>query len=197
MFNNPKEGTESEDNTLSDWSNFKNLKSSSGDILKLEDGKAYKVRIIGEPYVYQSEYNGDLSTRFALTVYNETDNKAQIVMLPKGAFGTIFDLTENEDWGDPEQYSITIKRTGSGLDTEYSIQPSPKKPLDADKKTEVESIVLDDVLSRLPSVQMAFPISQVNPEELVSKKRKSPVAKAVNGEDISIQDIDMPEDFLR
>lgn len=181
---------------MADWSNFKNLKGSSGDILKLEDGKAYKVRIIGEPYVYQSEYNGDLSTRFALTVYNETDEKAQIVMLPKGAFGTIFDLTENEDWGNPEDYSITIKRTGSGLETEYSIAPSPKKKLDDDKIAEVESINLEDVLSRLPSVQMAFPISQVNPEELVSRKKKAIAKPLPKPKDVVIEDVEMPSSFL-
>lgn len=184
---------------MADWSNFKNLKSGGGEILKLEDGKTYKLRIIGEPYVYQSEFNGDLSTRFALTVYNQTDKKAQIVMLPKGAFGTIFDLVENEDWGDPEAYDIAIKRTGAGLETEYSIAPSPKKEIEKEKKEEVEAITLSEVLSRLPSVQMSFPISQVDPDELLPKKRASKSKPILDGEEIQIEDIEggMPEDFLK
>lgn len=186
-----------------DWSNFKNLKGSSGDILKLEDGKSYKIRIIGEPWVYTSQFKegDDITTRFALTIYNETEGKAQILMLPKGAFGTIFDLVESSEWGDPSSYSISVKRTGSGFDTEYTILPSPKSELDDDKIVEVESIILDDVLSRLPSVQQAFPISQVDPEQLVSRKKKLPKAKpskSLDAEDIEIEDVDpeMPPDFL-
>jgi hypothetical protein len=177
------------------WDNFKNIKGSSGDLLKLEDGKSYKVRIIGEPWVYTSKFNDDFSTRFAVTIYNQTVERAQILMLPKGAFGTIFDLVENEDWGDPIEYDITIKRTGTGLDTEYSIAPSPKKELDQDKIAEVKAIVLDEVLSRLPSVQTAFPLSAVNDmDQLLPPKTKA--AKITGGEDIPPDD-KMPEDFLQ
>lgn len=182
---------------MSDWSNFRNLKGGSGTILKPEEGKQYKIRVIGEPWVYSSEYQGNLSVRFALSIYNETEEQAQILMLSKTAFGNIYDLSENEDWGDPETYSITMKRTGEGTDTKYSFAPSPKKPLDADKKAEVESIVLDDVLSRLPSVQQAFPLSAVNDMDQLLPKKKSTVAQTLNGEDIQTEDIDMPEDFLR
>lgn len=186
---------------MSDWSNFKNLKGGSGDILKLEDGKAYKLRIIGEPFVYQSEFKGDLSTRFALTVYNQTDKKAQIVMIPRGAFGTIYELVENEDWGDPEEYDITIKRTGSGLETEYNIAPSPKKAIEPAKRAEVEAINLEDVLKRLPSVQFAFPLSQTDPEQLLPAKAKKTIPKGLpaDSEEIQIEDIeqDMPENFLQ
>lgn len=179
---------------MDSWDNFRNIKSGGGDILKLEDGKSYKLRVLGEPYVYTSEYKGDISTRFAITVYNQTDGQAQIVMLPKSAFGKIYDLVENEDWGDPGEYDITIKRTGTGLETEYSLAPSPKKPLEDSKRAEVESILLEDVLSRLPSVQQAFPLSQVNdPGQLLPKK--SAAAKVLGGEDVEIEN--MPDDFLR
>lgn len=35
---------------------------------------------------------------------------------------------ENEDYGDPLGYDITITRVGKGMDTEYSLVPSPPKP---------------------------------------------------------------------
>lgn len=154
----------------SDWSKFKDIKTGGGDILKPEPGKAYKIRIIGEPWIYVSEYQGTPSTRFALTIYNQTDSQAQILMLSKTAFGDVFELKEDEEWGDPEQYDITMKRTGEGTDTKYSFIPSAKKPLEASKKAEVEAIILDEVLSRLPSIHQAFPISQFDPSDLVNKK---------------------------
>ena len=182
---------------MSDWSNFKNIKTGGGDILKPEEGKSYKIRIIGEPWVYSSEYKGNLSVRIALKIYNETDNQAQILMLSKTAFSDIYDLNDNEDWGNPEEYSITMKRTGEGTDTRYSFMPSAKKPLDEDKRAEAEAIVLDEVLSRLPSVQQAFPISEIDADQLVTKK-KSKAAQITGGEDVQIEDMDsMPEDFLK
>src|ERR1035437_539631 len=155
-----------------DWSKFKDIKSGGGDILKPEEGKQYKIRVIGEPWVYTSEYKGNISTRFAITIYNQTDSCAQILMLSKTAFGDIFDLKENEEWGDPSEYDITMKRTGQDKETKYSFVPSVKKPLEADKVAEVEAIVLDDVLSRLPSVQIAFPISELDPDALKTKEPK-------------------------
>jgi hypothetical protein len=175
---------------MGNWDNFKNVKSGgSGDILKLEDGKAVKIRVLGEPWVYTSEYKDQISTRFALTVYNQTDSKAQILMIPRTAFGMIYDLVENADWGDPDSYDITIKRTGTGLDTEYSVAPSPKTKLDADKQAEVESIILDDVLSRLPSVKQAFALSQVTDMEMLLPKQTKKV-------ETKEADPEMPPDFL-
>lgn len=45
--------------------------------------------------------------------------------------GTIQDqieaIADNEDWGHPRDYDLTITRTGEGLGTKYNVQPSPKK----------------------------------------------------------------------
>lgn len=155
---------------MSDWSKFNDIKTGGGDILKPEPGKSYKIRIIGEPYLYSSDFNGNLSVRIALTIYNQTQDVAQILMLSKAAFSDIFDLKEDGEWGDPEAYDITMKRTGEGLETKYSFIPSAKKPIETEKKAAVETIVLRDVLDRLPSVQQSFPISEVDPEELMKKK---------------------------
>lgn len=181
---------------MSSWDNFKNIKSGGGTILKPEENKTYKIRVIGEPYVYTSEFKGTLSTRFAVTIYNQTDEQAQVLMLSKTAFGDIYELVENPDWGNCEEYDIAMKRTGSELETRYSFAPAPKRPLEEGKKAEVEAILLEDVLSRLPSVQQAFPLSQVNdPGQLLPKK--SAAAKATGGQDVEIEDIDMPSDFLQ
>lgn len=41
----------------------------------------------------------------------------------------IENLNDSEEWGDPREYDLTIKRSGEGLDTEYAVIPSPPKPL--------------------------------------------------------------------
>lgn len=175
---------------MSNWDNFKKIKSGGGDILKPEADKSYKIRIIGEPWVYTSEYQGNESTRFALTIYNQTDGKAQILMLSKTAFGNIFDLQEDPEWGPVEDYDISMKRTGEGTETKYSFIPSSKKPIDDEKKAEVESIVLDDVLSRLPSVLLAFPISEFDPEALPKKKATPGYDDNIHIEEIEGEQID-------
>ncbi len=38
-------------------------------------------------------------------------------------------LALNEDWGDLTNYDFKIKKTGSGIDTNYSVIPIPPKPL--------------------------------------------------------------------
>lgn len=177
----------------SDWSRFKDIKGNSSSIFKPENGVPYKVRVIGEPWVYTSDYNGQISTRFAVAVYNQTQGEAQLLMLPKTAFGTLFDLKENEEWGDPDQYDVTVKRTGSGTDTEWSIQPSPKTPLADNKREEVEAIMIGEVLERLPSVQQSFPISELDPEQLKPAKK----SYAASESELNESDPEMPADFLQ
>lgn len=42
---------------------------------------------------------------------------------------TISNLSKDEEWGAPFEYDLKVTRKGEGLETEYSITPSPKKPL--------------------------------------------------------------------
>ncbi len=43
-----------------------------------------------------------------------------------GDMKTLFD---NEDWGEPQGYDITVTREGEKLETKYSVQPSLHKEL--------------------------------------------------------------------
>lgn len=173
------------------WNDIK-VPSGSGDILKLESGKQYRVRIVGEPYVYQSEFDGKLSTRYAMTIWNQETKEAQILMLPAGTFREILGYATNEeDWGDPEMYDFVIKKTGSGLETRYTIQPSPKKEALSDEdKALVTAIDLGEVLKRLPSVNLVFKASEMGEDSFpkVSKKEAHP-SKTIKAEDVVIEDI--------
>lgn len=183
------------------WNDIK-MPSNGGDILKLESGKAYRVRIVGEPYVYQSEFEGKLSTRYAMTIWNQDEKAAQILLLPAGAFRSVLEYAQNEeDWGSPEDYDFVIKKTGSGLETRYTIQPSPKKaPLQDDEKAAVTAIDLADVLSKLPSITMAYKASEMGEnafphntpawDELKAKKQGEDTVAPMNPDDnISLDNI--------
>lgn len=182
---------------MSDWNSFKdNMPSSgSGDILKLEDGKPVKVRVVGEPYVFQSEYQGKLSTRFAVVIWNQGVGAAQLLMLPKTPFAQIMDLATNDEWGDPEEYDITIKRTGTGKETEYTVQPSPnKKSLEAAAKEQASSVDIGAILSRLPSVHFSMPLSEANNEAIQTasknvKPEQTDDVVEVTDEPVSLDDI--------
>ena len=40
-------------------------------------------------------------------------------------------LDQNEEWGDPVHYDITITRSGEGKETQYTIMPHPKSDVDS------------------------------------------------------------------
>lgn len=177
------------------WDNVK-IPSNGGDILKLESGKKYRLRIIGEPFVYQSEFNGNPSTRYAMTVWNQEEKAAQILMLPAGAFREVLGYAQNvDDWGDPELYDFVIAKTGSGLETRYTLQPSPKKNdlPDEDKKA-VEAIDLKEVLNRLPSVTFAYAASEAGEDPFPKLSVKDGIQKGtLPHQDVVIEDINEDE----
>ena len=41
-------------------------------------------------------------------------------------------LSDNKEWGEVQDYDITITRSGQDLETQYTVVPNPKKALDAD-----------------------------------------------------------------
>ena len=67
---------------------------------------------------------------WAMVVWNYKKNLVQILQLTqKSILGAVSGLIKNEDWGDPHAYDIIINRKGEGLETEYSVMPTPKKDL--------------------------------------------------------------------
>jgi hypothetical protein len=63
--------------------------------------------------------------------------------------GPIEDLVANEDWGDPREYDLTITKKGEGLETEYSVQPSPQKPVPTEAHAAYRAVKIDlDALFR-------------------------------------------------
>ena len=66
---------------------------------------------------------------WAFVVYNLDAKKIQVLEITQSTIlNPLQQLVQNEDWGDPRKYSITINRKGEGLDSEYNLVPSPAKP---------------------------------------------------------------------
>lgn len=49
-------------------------------------------------------------------------------------------LSDNQEWGEVQEYDITITRSGHDLETQYTVVPNPKKQLDADVVKQWSSI---------------------------------------------------------
>lgn len=110
---------------------YKVPESSGGLYHKFEDGKTYTIRIASEPVVYQTEFvrgeETNISTKYAWLAWNVEDKHPIILQLPVTAYKKIAAFAADADYGDPQNYNIKITRTGTGLDTEYNVVPSPKQ----------------------------------------------------------------------
>lgn len=70
--------------------------------------------------------DGSIKHFWAFVVYSYRAEKAQILEITQaGIQGALKALVQNPKWGDPKNYDISINRSGSGLDTEYTVMPNP------------------------------------------------------------------------
>lgn len=128
------------------------IPKESGRYAKIKQG-ANKFRILSAPILGSEAWTSDNKPRrvrmgekmpltnlkpdtkikhfWAMPVYNYTEKKIQILEITQsGIQETIQEYANNEDWGSPLEYDITITRKGEKLvDTEYTVTVSPKKEL--------------------------------------------------------------------
>lgn len=110
---------------MSIYQTYKPAGGGDGLFLKISDGDSVKLRIASEPAIFTTTFEGsDPSTRFAWTVWNRGEKKAQVFNGGKSIYNQIADLVE--EWGEPTTFDISVKRTGQGLETRYSVNPLPK-----------------------------------------------------------------------
>lgn len=127
------------------------------DYMKFEDGQN-KLRFLTAPvmgYVYWTTDKKPVRSRepfegtpsdarledgkfkpkhfWAAVVWNFADNRVQVLEIVQASIQEpILDLASNSDWGDPREYNITVNKKGKLLDTEYTVQPSPKTAVPAE-----------------------------------------------------------------
>lgn len=94
--------------------------SSDEMFLRLKDGDRVKLRILSEPAV--TVYKKGDKPRYAWKVLNRDKGIPQVYGAGVSVYSQIADLVE--EWGEPTEFDIVIKRTGAGLsDTSYSVTP--------------------------------------------------------------------------
>jgi hypothetical protein len=80
---------------------------------------------------------------WAMKVYNYNTSQVEILEITQKTIqNTILAYAENEDYGDPREYDITVTREGEKMETSYSVIASPPKTasnevIDADMTTPV------------------------------------------------------------
>lgn len=124
-----------------------------GGYMKLKAGDN-KFRILTKPVIGWVDWKDKVPHRFrmknrpekpfgdqpikhfwAFLVWNYVDQQIQILEITQATIQkAIQDLSRDEEWGAPFEYDIKIGKKGEKLDTEYSITPSPKRPLTEDIK---------------------------------------------------------------
>jgi hypothetical protein len=114
--------------------------SGDGLYLKLKDGDSFVLRVMSDPVI--TVYKEGDRPRYAWIVYNHTLKKVQVYAAGVSVYGQLAGLIE--DWGEPSEFDVRIKREGSGVqDTTYTVTPVKKSTEPpAEAAAEVEKIDL-------------------------------------------------------
>jgi hypothetical protein len=78
---------------------------------------------------------------WAFPVYNHTDKKIQVFEITQATIqSAIKALVDNQKWGNPRNYDISITRKGEGFDTTYTVMPNPHSALEGDVEKEYQGM---------------------------------------------------------
>lgn len=131
--------------------NYEAPKSASNGYLKLQDGEN-RIRILSAPilgwedwmekkpirYRMENKPNKSIDSKkpfkhfWAFIVFNYMTEQVQIMQVTQATIRRSLEaLCKDADWGAPYGYDIKITKSGEGVDTEYTINPVPHKPIDA------------------------------------------------------------------
>lgn len=138
--------------------------------MKFEDSVSVKLRIASDPLVFSSTFTKSektqVSTRYGWVVWNFNEDTAQVMVLPPTVFKSIFDLSVDDDWGDPTKYDLKITRSGVALKTRYTVNPVvAKEPLTVDQENQIKGINLKKALEASPNVSAALTLDEAMASE--------------------------------
>ena len=127
---------------MAKFNEYQNYVSSSSGFMALKQGEN-KVRVISEFETFQSEYNGKLKDRFMGYVIDRADGEIKPLTIGSSIFKALGELSVSSEYGfaDLPPYDVLIKKTGEGLDTEYSIMAARQNT----EITEAERILIKDL----------------------------------------------------
>ena len=176
---------------------------TSGNYLKFEKG-ANKFRVVSSAiigYVYWNNENkpvrleekpesipsdiryenGKYSIKhfWAFTVIDRADGKVKICEITQSSIQQqVKAIVDNEDWGDPKSYDINVTRTGDSLETKYTVQPSPHKPLTDEEVELVKNTYVNLNALYVGLDPFSDKIDLLKIEEAMNKTKLPEIAKA-------------------
>ena len=134
------------------------LPTSGGSYFKLKQG-ANKFRIVSKPVIgflgwtldnkperrrTKAEFNemetkdGKIRHFWAFAVWSFDAKAVQVMEITQATIQTqLKSLFDDEAWGSPLAYNITINRSGESLETVYTTQPAPPTELAEDAKLKI------------------------------------------------------------
>lgn len=151
--------------TIDDYGSY-NIPGGDSSFLKIETGEN-RLRLCSKPTELISHQTSAEGAKFATTpcqgencelckqgkkknykyayiVLNRKDGKVYLYEAPITVFRQIAAYATNEEYGDPQEYDITIKREGEKPNVTYTVMASPKK---AKLTTEEQELVFATEIS--------------------------------------------------
>jgi len=118
--------------------------------LKLQDGEN-RIRILSRPIFGWEDWNVDkkpvrykmsekpakpfdpakpMKHFWAFIVWNVNEEQIQIMQITQSTIrSSLESLSKDVDWGSPFEYDIKINKKGEKMETEYTVNPAPHKPV--------------------------------------------------------------------
>lgn len=129
---------------------------------------------------------------WAFVVWDYAEKTIKILEITQGTIQDgILALHYDEQWGDPKNYDLTIRKTGEKMETKYNVLPAPPKPLSPEVAAEVAKtkvnleklFVNGDPFSDEPAQQPQYPQqaedrSAIERDEIVRQFRGGATAPA-------------------
>lgn len=87
----------------------------------------------GRPLDIRTEDDGKETIKqfWAFPVYNYAEKMVQVLEVTQATIQNgIKSLVDDDNWGGPKGYDITIGKSSSGFNTEYTVMGIPPRPLD-------------------------------------------------------------------
>jgi hypothetical protein len=157
-----------------------------GKYFKLGDGESAKVRIVSDAYVYQDNFKGKVSTRYAWVILNHAEERVQVWQAGVKTFEVIQGYALDEDWGDPTEYDLKVSREGLGTDTKYTIIASPnRQPLNDQQLKDIAAFDIFEAMQDTALIPLSDAAAGEQPPAPAARER-DPIPT-----DEQVKDIDL------
>jgi hypothetical protein len=140
----------------------------SGEKFKVVEGKN-SIRILSEPRVVRSTYQGQPNTKFLAWVIDRADGAIKLYFMPKTVLEAISALEEDEQFGFnglPMPYDLSINARGAGTkDVVYNVLPGKPGALTPAELEEFKAKKpIDEVVARLLENQNVSEVGHGSPD---------------------------------